>query len=233
MQKCVQCYNQPVGQLTLKKGREGERKEGRKEKGKRKRKEKAKKQNKTHKEKKKPWLKLNLQTSVVSLLPLWWTQVTTMMSLNVNWGRDMTTGYTIMCIIVSSVADSLVCILVILCNNCSEYRSYFNIALCFLAQLYIVYFPPQFGVHKNMWPCVICFRRKSEIGDSPWKCLLDSLLTRTCAKGSFSYHLGIFVAFVRHSRNQKSSSSVQKVDPAGQTCVHGGTRHKRSCPRRC
>ena len=41
LQKCVQCYNQPVGQLTLKKGREGERKKGRKE-GRKREKEKGK-----------------------------------------------------------------------------------------------------------------------------------------------------------------------------------------------
>ena len=184
---------QPASWTTDSQKRKRGREEGGKEgKGKKKKERESKKTKQNTQRKKKPWLKLNLPTSVVSLLPLWWTQVTKMMSLNVNSGRDVTTGYTIMCIIASSVADSLVCILVILCNNCSEYRSYFNIALCFLAQLYIVYFPPQFGVHKNMWPCVICFRRKSEIGDSPWKCLLDSLLTQTCAKGSFSYHFRHF-----------------------------------------
>ena len=159
LQKCVQCYNQPVGQLTLKKGREGERKEG----GRKREKEKAKrkqKKKKTAQRKKKPWLKLNLPTSVVSLLPLWWIQVTKMMSLNVNSGRDMTTGYTIMCIIASSVADSLVCILVILCNNCSEYRSYFNIALCFLAQLYsCVFSSPVWCAQKHVALCNL-FQKK-------------------------------------------------------------------------
>ena len=159
LQKCVQCYNQPVGQLTLKKGREGERKEG----GRKREKEKAKRKQKKKKNaqrKKKPWLKLNLPTSVVSLLPLWWIQVTKMMSLNVNSGRDMTTGYTIMCIIASSVADSLVCILVILCNNCSEYRSYFNIALCFLAQLYsCVFSSPVWCAQKHVALCNL-FQKK-------------------------------------------------------------------------
>ena len=159
LQKCVQCYNQPVGQLTLKKGREGERKEG----GRKREKEKEKtnqKKKKNAQRKKKPWLKLNLPTSVVSLLPLWWIQVTKMMSLNVNSGRDMTTGYTIMCIIASSVADSLVCILVILCNNCSEYRSYFNIALCFLAQLYsCVFSSPVWCAQKHVALCNL-FQKK-------------------------------------------------------------------------
>lgn len=52
-------------------------------------------------------------------------------------------------------------------------------------------------------------------------------------KGLSLVILGIFVAFLWHSCHQKSSSGVQKVDPPGKTCVHGGTRHKRSCPRRC
>ena len=47
--------------LTLKKGREGERKEGRKEKGER---ESPKKKKNTQR-KEKPWLKLNLPPSVV------------------------------------------------------------------------------------------------------------------------------------------------------------------------
>lgn len=141
--KYVQCYNQPVVAaevsfwLSKKEGRERGRREGRKRE-----KEKAQKKKKHTQRKEKPWLKLNLPPSVVWLLPLWPIQVTNMISLNVNSGRDMTTGYTITCIIVSSVADSLVWILVILCNNCSEYRSYFNTALCFLAQLYNCPFPP-------------------------------------------------------------------------------------------
>ena len=192
---CKSVYSATTNQLdnwlSEKEGRERGRKEGRKrekEKGKRKPSPQKRPQRKE-----KPWLKLNLPTSVVSLLPLWPIQVTNMMSLNVNSWRDMTTGYTIMCIIASSVADSLVCILVILCNNCSEFRRYFNIALLFsgpVIQLSVS--PRQFPVHKNMWPCVVCFKRKSEIGDSPWKCLLDSLVTRTCVKGSFCYHFRHF-----------------------------------------
>ena len=52
LQKCVQCYNQPVGQLTLKKGREGERKEGGRKREKEKAKRKQKKKKKRTKKKK-------------------------------------------------------------------------------------------------------------------------------------------------------------------------------------
>ena len=159
---CRSVYSATTSQLdnwrSKKEGRErGRREEG---KGKKKKQRESKKKKKTAQRKKKPWLKLNLPTSVVSLLPLWWIQVTKMMSLNVNSGRDMTTGYTIMCIIASSVADSLVCILVILCNNCSEYRSYFNIALCFLAQLYsCVFSSPVWCAQKHVALCNL-FQKK-------------------------------------------------------------------------